>query len=474
MNKYKKLMTDTVLFTISNFASKALVFLMLPLYTNILSTEEYAIADLITTTINLILPILTLSISEAVLRFAFEKDISKDEIISTASLFLVLSTLLLVIVKPIIARFSLASTLDEYWWYFVVCYFSIGLQGNFSCFARGCNKTKVFAISGIVHTITIIASNILCLVVFKLGLTGYLFSMVLSYIVTACYIIVKGPFIHHVLHFRLNKIVIKQMLKYSIPMISTIIAWWFMQTSDKYMVIWKLGLSESGIYSVSYKIPSILTIVSSLFTQAWQISAISNYGEKDNASFVGTVYKYFHMVSILACAFLIFSSKLLGGILYAKDYFIAWKCVPILLIAYVFSGLSGFLASIFTASKKTNYLFMSTSVGAILNILLNLVFIDWLGILGAAFTTLIGFFVTWIIRLKISRKILKIDVPLVKHISLYLILLIDAIYMYNEFPYMYMVSGSLFAIITVINLEEIKFILKRGKQFLLSRKHKIS
>ena len=234
-------------------------------------------------------------------------------------------------------------------------------------------------------------------------------------------------------------------------------------------MIWKLGLSESGIYSVSYKIPSILTIVSSLFIQAWQISAISNYGEKDNANFVGTVYKYYHMVSVLACAFLIICSKILGGILYAKDYFIAWKCVPILLIAYVFSGLSGFLASIFTASKKTHYLFMSTSVGAVLNILLNLVLIDWFGILGAAYTTLIGFFVTWIIRLKISGEILKIDIPLIKHISIYIILLIDAIYMYREFPYMYIVSVSLFAIIVVINLEEIKFILKRGKQYLFSK-----
>ena len=470
MNKYKKLMTDTVLFTISNFASKALVFLMLPLYTNILTTEEYAIADLITTTINLILPILTLSITEAVLRFAFDKDIKKNEILSTASLFLIGSSILLVLVKPLISYISFASTLNDYWWYFVVCYFAIGLQNVFSYFSRGCNKTKVFAISGIVHTVAIIISNILSLVVFKLGLTGYLLSMVFSYIITSLYIIVRGHFLKEFLSFRLNTDLIRQMLKYSIPMIPTIIAWWFMQTSDKYMVIWKLGLAQSGIYSVSYKIPSILTIVSSLFTQAWQISAISNYGEKDNANFVGTVYKYFHMVSIIGCALLILSSKILGGILYAKDYFVAWKCVPILLIAYVFSGLSGFLASIFTASKKTNYLFVSTSIGATLNVLLNLFFIDWLGIQGAAYTTLIGFFVTWVIRLRISNMILKIDVPLIKHIVLYILLMVDAVYVYNEFPHMYLISTILFVIICLVNYNEIVFLIKRIKGFIAARK----
>lgn len=463
-------MSDTVLFTISNFASKALVFLLLPLYTNILSTEEYAIADLITTTINLILPILTLSITEAVLRFSFDKGIKKNEVLSTAIIFILVSTLFLVLIKPIIAQIEVANTLNSYWWYFVISYCSIAIQNMFSYFARGCDKTKVFAISGIVHTVVLLTGNILCLVVFKWGLDGYLLSMILSYIATALYILFKGPFISDLISIHLNTKLIKEMLRYSVPMIPTVIAWWFMQTSDKYMVIWKQGLSESGVYSVAYKIPSILTIVSSLFTQAWQISAISNYGEKDNSNFVGTVYKYYHMISIISCSILITGSKILGSILYQKEYFVAWKCVPILLIAYVFSGLSGFLASIFTASKKTKYLFVSTSIGALLNISLNLFFIDWFGILGAAYTTMIGFFATWVVRLKVSGRILKIDVPITKHVIMYIILIIDAIYVYSELPFMYIVSFLLFIILLILNYTEIVFVLDRGKNFLLHRK----
>lgn len=472
MNKYKKLMSDTVLFTVSNFASKALVFLLLPLYTNVLSTEEYAIADLITTTINLILPIFTLSITEAVLRFAFDKNVKKNEVLSTALLFIIGSTIFLIAFKPIISHISFLKSLNSYWWFFVISYFSIAFQNVFSFFSRGCDKTKVFAISGIIHTVVLLTGNILFMVVFKWGLNGYLLSMILSYIVTSFYIVIRGPFISELINVHLNKALIKDMLKYSIPMIPTIIAWWFMQTSDKYMVIWKLGLGESGVYSVAYKIPSILTIVSSLFTQAWQISAISNYGEKDNSNFVGTVYKYYHMISILSCAALITGSKILGRVLYQKEYFVAWKCVPILLIAYVFSGLSGFLASIFTASKKTNYLFVSTSVGALLNIGLNLVFIDWLGLQGAAYTTLIGFFVTWAVRLKVSKKILIIDVPIIKHSFMYLFLLLDAIYMYNELPFMHIVSIVLLGILVLMNYQEIHFVIKRGRDYLSHRKEK--
>lgn len=406
MNKYRKLLNDTGLFIISNFASKLLIFLLLPLYTNVLSTEEYAVADLITTTINLIFPILTLSVTEATLRFAFDKNIKRNEVLSTSVVFVSISTILVIIAKPLVGNIS--NTLYQYWGYFVACYFVTAAHNTFSYFSRGCDKTKVFAISGIVHSVFLVGCNILFLLVFHMGLKGYLLSMIISYVSSTVYIIVVAPFYKELCHFRLNKSLIKEMLKYSIPMIPTIIAWWFMQTSDKYMIIWKLGMAQSGIYSVSYKIPSIMTIVSSLFTQAWQISAISNYGEKDNQSFVGNVYVLFNMVSVLSCAALITMSKVLGHILFAKDYFIAWKCVPILLIAYVFSGLSGFLASNFTASKKTNFLFVSTSIGAIINVVLNLILIEKIGIIGAAYTTLLGFLMTWIIRLYVSQKIVKI------------------------------------------------------------------
>lgn len=241
-------------------------------------------------------------------------------------------------------------------------------------------------------------------------------------------------------------------------MIPTIIAWWFMQTSDKYMIIWKLGLSQSGIYSVSYKIPSILTIISSLFTQAWQISAISNYGKDDNQKFVGNVYLFFNMISVMACSALIVGSKILGGILFAKDYFVAWKCVPILLIAYVFSGLSGFLASNFTAAKKTNFLFVSTSVGALLNVGLNLILIQKIGIIGAAYTTFIGFFVTWLIRLYVSQKLVKIAIPLLKHMASYVLLLLEAIYVYKELPCFYFVSTAIFIILMIVYISEIKVV----------------
>ena len=78
--RYKYLLKDTGLLTISNFASKVLVFLLVPLYTSVLSTEEYGIYDLIVSTVSLLYPLLTLNIVDAVMRFTMDKDVDKKQV----------------------------------------------------------------------------------------------------------------------------------------------------------------------------------------------------------------------------------------------------------------------------------------------------------------------------------------------------------------------------------------------------------
>lgn len=464
MNKYSKLLSDTVLFAVSSFASKLLVFIMLPFYTNILSTTDYAIADLITTTISLVIPVLTFSVSDAALRFSFEENIKKGSILSIVIAIVVTSTVLLIVVSPIVSVFSV--TLSDYWFFFVVIYFVRVLQNCFSYYMRGCNRVRVFALQGIVQTLFSVVFNILLLAVFKQGLEGYLWATILSFTASVIYTTIAGRIPQDLGRFKIDMGVAKQILKYSIPLIPTTIAWWVMETSDKYMIIWKLGLSDSGIYSVSYKIPTILAVIASLFTQAWQISAFSNYGKKDNEKFVSTVYNYFHFISVISCGVLILLSKLLGKILFAKDYFVAWTYVPILLIAYVFSGLAAFLDANFASSKKTYALFWATSVGAIVNIVLNLIFIDRMGVLGAAYTTMVGFIVTWAMRYWMSRKLVAMQVPLMKHILMYVFLIIEAVCIYKEVPFRYGIGLVIVIVLVLLNWKEMTSLLGYAKELL--------
>ena len=81
-NKYKDLAKNTGIFAIANFSSKVLVFLLVPLYTRTLSTSDYGFYDLAYSTIQLFLPILTLNISEATMRFLMKSDIDRDSVFS--------------------------------------------------------------------------------------------------------------------------------------------------------------------------------------------------------------------------------------------------------------------------------------------------------------------------------------------------------------------------------------------------------
>ena len=80
MNRNKKLGINVVLMSISSFGSKLLTFFLVPLYTSYLTTAEYGVSDLITTTTSLLAPIFTATIGEAVLRYALEKDIDKYQV----------------------------------------------------------------------------------------------------------------------------------------------------------------------------------------------------------------------------------------------------------------------------------------------------------------------------------------------------------------------------------------------------------
>lgn len=445
--KYKMLFSDTIAFTISSFASKILVFLLIPLYTSVLSTEQYGIADLITNTVNVIYPIMTLSIMEATLRFAFDEKSNSTDVLSNSLFVIIFAEFIIVILWPFSSVFG--KTMHEYWIWFAIIFGGFNLQEVLAQYTKGINKTKVFALSGVIQTLVIIISNIVGLLIFKGGLSAYLLSIVLGYCLSSVYLISAAKI--KLEKFTVNWKLLKEMLQFSIPTIPVLVAWWINTSADKYIIIAFKGIAESGIYSVAYKIPSILAMVTSIFTSAWTISAIKSVGEEDNDEYQSNIYKFFNVANILACSILILFSKFISSILFSDTFFYAWHYVPILLVAYLFSGLSGFMASSFRAAKYTKGLFSSTVIGALINIISNFYFVKKYGSMGAAFTTMIGFAVMFYIRSKSIQKIVKLQINIVKDSLMYILLLVQAIVVSFEVPYGWIIALIVFSILMIIN-----------------------
>lgn len=467
-NKYRALAKDTGLFTISSFGSKILVFLLTPLYTSVLTTNDYGIADLITTTITFIYPVLTLAIADAALRYALDKSNNKNEVFSVSTVFTVLSVFILLLLKP--AVILIDNSLSEYWEIFVLNYALFNIHNYFSNFVKGLQKTKLFALQGIIHTLTIIVCNILFLVVLKMKLEGYLLSIVIGYIVPILIMFFGAQLYSYLVPFRINKYLLVDMLKYSIPMVPTILAWAINTSIDKYMIIWMYGLGDSGVYSVAHKIPTIITTILTVFIQAWQISVISNHGSEDESHYYTVVYKGLDFVTVCGCLFVIILSKPLAALLFAKDFFAAWQYVPMLIISAMFSSHAGFLAAAYRASKKTTSLFVSVIVGSALNIFLNYVLLTRIGVLGAAIATAISFFGVWFVRIVFIQRIVKVEVKILHTVVTYSALFFSAILITLDVQYAQLMSLVLLLLILTVNKDTISYFYKVIRQYLTKRK----
>ena len=266
MNRYKKLTSDTLIFAISNFSSKVLVFLLLPLYTNCLTTTEYCVVDLINNITNVLFPILSLSIIEGLLRFAYDKNVKRQDLLGIGIFSIITSVFVLIIATPFV--YFTNNSISRYWVYLILVYTGYSIATTLSYYLRGINNVRMVAFQGIMQTVITVVLNLILLLDLKMGLSGYMSSLILSYFCTAIIVIVISGVYKDFKELKLNHILFKKMLRYCIPMIPSKIAWWINNSADKYYIIAMTGIAQSGLYSVAHKIPSMLTVITEIFNQA--------------------------------------------------------------------------------------------------------------------------------------------------------------------------------------------------------------
>lgn len=425
-NKYKNLFKNLGLFTIGSFGSKLVTFLLLPLYTYLLSTTDYGMADLLQSTAQLLMPILLLSIQDATLRFGMDPEYKKEDVLSTSINVIIKGTIILLVGIIVVYLTGLFQISLAYWIFLFFTFLLGSLNNCFNLYLKSVNKASVIAIGGILGTLITCVSNILLLLVFKLGINGYMISNVIGILIQVIYQIIFGK-IHKDFHIKKYNNISKPMIKYSSPLIANSISWWVNNSIGRYIITWMAGVAVNGIYAVAYKIPSILTTFQSIFYNAWSISAISEFNDDDSDGFIGQNYILYSFVSIVICSAILLLNIPIAKILYSNDYFEAWKCVPFLLVSTVFNGIAQFEGSLFAAVKKTKEVSITTIVGAVVNIIFNIIFIYIWGAVGAAFATLLGYGVTWCLRTLILRKFIKMKVNWNTHLMLIIILIIQSL-----------------------------------------------
>jgi O-antigen/teichoic acid export membrane protein len=411
MSKYKSLGKNTVLVFIGNAGSKLIGLLMLPFYTKWLSVEDYGVTDIITIYAAFLLGIITCCITDAI--FIFPKDVSKEKqrnYFSSGLFFAVLCFLvaagLFIVAKLIFNIVGISNSFTKYSWIIYLIILGTFIQNYLQQFSRSIGKVKVYAISGLLLTVF---SAVLAFVLIPMyGFMGFIAAQVISSLLASLYTFIFSKSISFFSFSAIKKESYREMLLYSIPLIPNGIMWGLVSALNRPIIEHYSSMNEVGLFAVANKFPALLIMVFSIFIFSWQISVLEEFNNEGYKLFYNKVLRViFIVLTFLSCGLTIFS-KLIITVM-ADDKFIeAWRLVPILTIAVLFSSLSGFVGTNFSATRESKYFFYSSVWGAIASVLFNFLLIPSFGLFGAAMAVVLSFAIMAFSRIVYSWKHVKI------------------------------------------------------------------
>lgn len=397
MNKKKELAKNTIIIFLGKVCTQLISFLLLPLYTSYLITEEYGFVDLVTTYVTLIVPIITMELEMSVFRYLVDCRKDKDEkkrVFSNNFIILLASLGIFIVLYLIVSCFWKFDYRYLILFDIVICTFS----GNFLQIARGVGRTIDYAISCIITGVSTILLNILLIVVFKLGAFGMITSMAVANGFGAVYLFIRLKMWQYIDFKKKDKKLIKEMYKYSIPLVPNGISWWIVNVSDRTIITAILGAAANGIYAVSNKFPTILSSLLGIFNLSWSESAALHINSPDRDEFFSdvcnTMTKLFTCLGVGMIAVMPFVFPLLVN----HSYDEAFYYIPILVLGSVFNVVICLYSAVYIAKKMTKQVAMTSIIGAVINLVVNLVLIRYIGLFAAALSTAISYFVMMMYR----------------------------------------------------------------------------
>lgn len=432
MEEKKKLVKNTLIILLGKISTQMLSFLLLPLYTGYLTSEEFGLVDIIITYVSLSVPIFTLQLEMAIFRFIIDYRSDRDktnEIIFNGLISVIISIILLFILYFV----SMNYVNIKYFEIIISLVIASMISSNFMQIARGKGKNIIYSIASAITGIVTVACNVIFIVYLNLGAKGMLLSILLANIAASIYLFFALDIKDSISSKYYSKRTIKEMIKYSIPLIPNSISWWIMNASDRTIISLLLNVSKNGIYAVSNKFPNLLSGFFGIYNLAWSESASVNIETNKNyiVSVTNDIFKLFGalggvFISILPFIFPVFvNNKFLESYYY----------IPILVVSSILSMIAAQYGSIYIAKKETSKLSITTITSAIINIIVHLILIKFIGLYAAAVSTAVSYLAVSVYRhfdVKRHIEIIYHNNIIIKMIGLYIMVFI-MYYMNNKY-----------------------------------------
>lgn len=412
MSREKNLAKNTIIITIGKICTQLITFFLLPLYTGILSTEEYGAVDLLNTLVSLLLPIVTFQVEQAVFRELIEVRGKKDKesrIISSAVITVIFQCIVYLIIFALISPF-----INNHYKFFLATnvvaniFLSLLLQ-----IARGFGDNKKYAFASFISALSTIIFNVLFLVVIKLGANGMLLGTMLGQIVATIYLFISLKLYKYLKVKDYKKEVIKSLWKYSLPLIPNAISWWVFNASDRVIASAFLGVDQNGILAASLKFSAVFITFYNIFNMSWTESISIAIKDADVSDYFN---KMFNIVLRLFTAMgigMIACMPFVFPIMINEKFSAGYGLIPISIVGSLFNVIVGLISVIYVAEKNTKAIASTSIVSAIINIIVHLALIKFIGLYAAVISTFVAFFVMSIYRLMdASKRYFKIKIDM--------------------------------------------------------------
>lgn len=464
MSKGKAFIKNTSLLLLGKFSSQLVTFLLLPLYTNSLLASDYGLVELLQTYISLFVPVLTLRQDAAIFRYLIDvrgEKTKEESIITNSIVCLIIEILIFSLAFFVIIQFIQF----KYNWTIFINIVILMCSGIILQILRGVGDNKNYTIASIIIATTTMVSNILFIKVLKFDASSILISSSIANVIGTLYVIFKQKTYKYIKIGSINKKQMIEMLKYSIPMIPNGLSWWVINVSDRTIISMIINTAANGIYSVSCKFSNLLNSLFSVFSMSWQETASIYIQDKDREFFfskmINQIFRLFASISLGLLIFIAISFDVIIG----EQYLEAYKYIPILLLSNVFNVLMGLLGGIYIALKMTKKISTTTIISAILNIVINLSLIKFIGLYAASVSTLVTYIVISIIRYLDIRKTIKIKLD-IKSLIIFLLVycLMTLVYYKNNIILNIISLLGILVYLYFYNVDIIKTIIEKIKE----------
>lgn len=452
-DREKSLLKNTFIITIGKICTQLITFFLLPLYTSVLSTSEFGLVDLLNILVMLLIPIVTFQVEQAVFRFLIDcrdNDVKKNIIISS-SIFSVLFQCFIFSIFYIIFSVFFDNDYKIYLFINVIAYIFASLLLQI---ARGIGDNKLYSLGSFISAFFTIIFNVIFLLIFKLGAVGMLLGTFIGQVVLIIFIVCKLNIFNILINDKLDKKIVLDLWKYSFPLIPNALSWWVFNASDRVIVSGILGISMNGILAAASKFSAVYITVYNIFSMSWTESVSVNINDDDIENYFNKIFDFviriFICLAIGIAAFMPFVYPLLINDSYSYGY----NLVPILIYASFFNVIVGMESSLYIAKKKTKQVASTSIISAVLNIIIHLILINYIGLYAAVTSTFCSFFIMAIYRyFDLKKNILNIRFNKSVIISSFFVMCIVT-YAYYSNSIILKAIGALIAVIFSILLNK--------------------